>query len=299
MKSILRKEVIIGLLVIVAMLILFFGINFLKGVNLFKAANYYYSVYNNVEGLAQSAPVNLNGFKVGIVRSIQYDYNHPGNVIVEMSLDKSLKLPTGTKATLSADLLGPASITLELANSPTFYNVGDTVPGAVKPSMMAGLSENLMPAMGSIMPKIDSLLTNLNALTANPALHQSVTRLDDITMELNATMKSLSAVTANLKPITGDIRSITQNVDTITGDLAAVSGRLRDVPVDSIALDIQATMANLKALSEKLNDPNSSIGKLTSDPALYDNINATIVSLDSLFVDIKQNPKRYINIKVF
>ena len=299
MKSILRKEVIIGLLVIVAMLILFFGINFLKGVNLFKAAKYYYSVYNNVEGLAQSAPVNLNGFKVGIVRSIQYDYNHPGNVIVEMSLDKSLKLPTGTKATLSADLLGTASITLELANSPTFYNVGDTVPGAVKPSMMAGLSENLMPAMGSIMPKIDSLLTNLNALTANPALHQSVTRLDDITMELNATMKSLSAVTANLKPITGDIRSITQNVDTITGDLAAVSGRLRDVPVDSIALDIQATMANLKALSEKLNDPNSSIGKLTSDPALYDNINATIVSLDSLFVDIKQNPKRYINIKVF
>ena len=299
MKSILRKEVIIGLLVIVAMLILFFGINFLKGVNLFKAANYYYSVYNNVEGLAQSAPVNLNGFKVGIVRSIQYDYNHPGNVIVEMSLDKSLKLPTGPKATLSADLLGTASITLELANSPTFYNVGDTVPGAVKPSMMAGLSENLMPAMGSIMPKIDSLLTNLNALTANPALHQSVTRLDDITMELNATMKSLSAVTANLKPITGDIRSITQNVDTITGDLAAVSGRLRDVPVDSIALDIQATMANLKALSEKLNDPNSSIGKLTSDPALYDNINATIVSLDSLFVDIKQNPKRYINIKVF
>ena len=71
MKSILRKEVIIGLLVIVAMLILFFGINFLKGVKLFKAANYYYSVYNNVEGLAQSAPVNLNGFKVGIVRSIQ------------------------------------------------------------------------------------------------------------------------------------------------------------------------------------------------------------------------------------
>lgn len=148
MKSILRKEVIIGLLVIVAMLILFFGINFLKGVNLFKAANYYYSVYNNVEGLAQSAPVNLNGFKVGIVRSIQYDYNHPGNVIVEMSLDKSLKLPTGTKATLSADLLGTASITLELANSPTFYNVGDTVPGAVKPSMMAGLSENLILGNG-------------------------------------------------------------------------------------------------------------------------------------------------------
>ncbi len=300
MKSILRKEVIIGLLVIVAMLILFFGINFLKGVNLFKAANYYYSVYNNVEGLAQSAPVTLNGYKVGIVRSINYDFSRPGNVIVEMSLDKSLKLPKGTEAVLGADLLGTASIALNLGTDvSSLYAVGDTIPGKVKASMMAGLSDNLMPAVNSILPKIDSLLTNLTALTGNPALHQSVTRLDDITTQLHATMRSLNAATANLQPITGNIRSITENVDTITGDLAQVSGRLRDVPVDSIALEIQATMANLRQLSERLNNPDSSIGKLTDDSALYDNINATIVSLDSLFIDIKKNPKRYINVKVF
>ena len=106
MNKILRKEVIIGFSVIVALLILFFGINFLKGVNLFKAANYYYAVYDNVEGLAQSAPVTLNGFKVGIVRNISYEYSRPGNVTVEMSLDKSLKLPQGTEAMLSSDLLG-------------------------------------------------------------------------------------------------------------------------------------------------------------------------------------------------
>ncbi len=300
MKSILRKEVIIGLLVIVAMLILFFGINFLKGVNLFKAANYYYSVYNNVEGLAQSAPVTLNGYKVGIVRSINYDFSRPGNVIVEMSLDKSLKLPKGTEAVLGADLLGTASIALTLGtDASALYAVGDTIPGKVKASMMAGIADNLMPAVNTILPKIDSLLINLNALTGNPALHQSITRLDDITTQLNATMRSLNAATANLQPITGNIRSITENVDTITGDLAQVSGRLRDVPVDSIALEIQATMANLRQLSERLNNPESSIGKLTDDSALYDNINATIISLDSLFIDIKKNPKRYINVKVF
>lgn len=300
MKSILRKEVIIGLLVIVAMLILFFGINFLKGVNLFKAANYYYSVYNNVEGLAQSAPVTLNGYKVGIVRSINYDFSRPGNVIVEMSLDKSLKLPKGTEAVLGADLLGTASIALNLGtDASALYAVGDTIPGKVKASMMAGISDNLMPAVNTILPKIDSLLINLNTLTGNPALHQSITRLDDITTQLNATMRSLNAATANLQPITGNIRSITENVDTITGDLAQVSGRLRDVQVDSIALEIQATMANLRQLSERLNNPESSIGKLTDDSALYDNINATIISLDSLFIDIKKNPKRYINVKVF
>ncbi len=300
MKSILRKEVIIGLIVIVAMLILFFGINFLKGVNLFKASNYYYAVYGNVEGLAQSAPVTINGFKVGIVRDIKYDYSNPGHVIVEMSVDKSLRVPVGSEAVLASDLLGTASIALKLVPAGSgFHNVGDTLVSKVNAGMMANISDNLMPAVNAMIPKLDSLFTSLNAIAANPALHQSINRLDDITAELNGTLRALRAATASLGPITTDIKSITGNVDTMTGDLAVVSGRLRQAPIDSIAVDLSATMANLKQLTESLNNPDGSVGKLTSDPALYDNLNATITSLDSLFVDIKRNPKRYISIKVF
>ncbi len=300
MKSILRKEVIIGLIVIVAMLILFFGINFLKGVNLFKASNYYYAVYGNVEGLAQSAPVTINGFKVGIVRDIKYDYSNPGHVIVEMSVDKSLRVPVGSEAVLASDLLGTASIALKLVPAGAgFHNVGDTLVSKVNAGMMASISANLMPAVNAMIPKLDSLFTSLNAIAANPALHQSINRLDDITAELNGTLRALRAATASLGPITTDIKSITGNVDTMTGDLAVVSGRLREAPIDSIAVDLSATMANLKQLTESLNNPDGSVGKLTSDPALYDNLNATITSLDSLFVDIKRNPKRYISIKVF
>ncbi len=300
MKSILRKEVIIGLIVIVAMLILFFGINFLKGVNLFKASNYYYAVYGNVEGLAQSAPVTINGFKVGIVRDIKYDYSNPGHVIVEMSVDKSLRVPVGSEAVLASDLLGTASIALKLVPAGSgFHNVGDTLVSKVNAGMMANISDNLMPAVNAMIPKLDSLFTSLNAIAANPALHQSINRLDDITAELNGTLRALRAATASLGPITTDIKSITGNVDTMTGDLAVVSGRLRQAPIDSIAVDLSATMANLKQLTESLNKPAGSVGKLTSDPALYDNLNATITSLDSLFVDIKRNPKRYISIKVF
>lgn len=300
MKSILRKEVIIGLIVIVAMLILFFGINFLKGVNLFKASNYYYAVYGNVEGLAQSAPVTINGFKVGIVRDIKYDYSNPGHVIVEMSVDKSLRVPVGSEAVLASDLLGTASIALKLVPAGAgFHNVGDTLVSKVNAGMMASISDNLMPAVNAMIPKLDSLFASLNAIAANPALHQSINRLDDITAELNGTLRALRAATASLGPITTDIKSITGNVDTMTGDLAVVSGRLREAPIDSIAVDLSATMANLKQLTESLNNPDGSVGKLTSDPALYDNLNATITSLDSLFVDIKRNPKRYISIKVF
>lgn len=257
-------------------------------------------MYGNVEGLAQSAPVTINGFKVGIVRDIKYDYSNPGHVIVEMSVDKSLRVPVGSEAVLASDLLGTASIALKLVPAGAgFHNVGDTLVSKVNAGMMASISDNLMPAVNAMIPKLDSLFTSLNAIAANPALHQSINRLDDITAELNGTLRALRAATASLGPITTDIKSITGNVDTMTGDLAVVSGRLREAPIDSIAVDLSATMANLKQLTESLNNPDGSVGKLTSDPALYDNLNATITSLDSLFVDIKRNPKRYISIKVF
>ncbi len=165
--------------------------------------------------------------------------------------------------------------------------------------MLAALSDNLMPSVSAIFPKIDTLLTSLNAIAANPSLAKSLDRLDDISSELDASLRSLHKVMASLGPVSADLKNITGNVDNITSDLGTVSGKLRQTPVDSIMADLQTTVANLEALSASLNNPDSSIGKLTNDPALYDNINATVVSLDSLFSDIKRNPKRYINIKVF
>lgn len=300
MKKVFRKEVIIGLSVIVALAILVFGINFLKGVNLFKASNYYYAVYDNVEGLAISAPVNLNGFKVGQVREIRYDYAHPGNVVVELSLDKALRIPRGSKAMLSTDLLGTASIVLRLDHaSQTMHAVGDTIPSGAVAGLMSGLTENVMPAVETIFPKIDSLLSGLNAIVADPALKASVGRLDAISADLALASQRLAATMNSLSPVVADVKNITANVDSLTGDLAEVSDRLNRAEIDSLLNNLSATSANLAALSEQLNSPESSIGKLTHDPELYDNINNTVASLDSLFVDIKRNPKRYVTIKVF
>lgn len=299
MKKIFRKEVVIGLSVIVALLILVFGIQYLKGVNIFKAANYYYTVYSNVEGLSVSAPVTVNGFKVGQVREISYQFNNPGHVTVELSLDKNLRVPAGTRAMLATDLLGTASVALEMPDATTYHNIGDTLPGEIKKGLMNGVTDNLMPAVSAIFPKIDTLLTNLNAITGDPALTAAVGRLDQITLELATTSRQLSKLTASLGPVVANVNNITTNVDSITGDLKSASAALREAPIDSLLENINQTTANLAELSRQLNDPNSSIGKLTHDPELYNNINSTITSLDSLFTDIKRNPKRYINIKVF
>lgn len=299
MKKIFRKEVVIGLCVIAALAILFFGINFLKGVNLFRAANYYYATYTNVEGLAISAPVTINGYKVGQVREINYQFDNPGHVVVELSLDKNLRVPAGSQARLTTDLLGTASIVLSMADATAFHAVGDTITGVNTPGLMGNVTEKLLPSVEAVFPKIDTLISNLNAITGNPALHSSISRLDAITADLAKSSQSLSRMLADLGPATRNIRSIASNVDTITGNFSEISSQLSQARIDSIIADLEKTTANIHTLSRQFNDPNSTVGLLTQDPALYNNLNNTVVSLDSLFTDIKAHPKRYINIKVF
>lgn len=294
-----KREFIIGVSVIIAMLVLFFGINYLKGINLFKAANYYYASYTNVDGLAESAPVTINGFKVGLVREIRYEYDNPGHVLVEMSLDRALKVPEGSKAILKKDLLGTASIQLQLAENANLHKVGDKLASEQDPGLLAGVTGGIMPTIESILPKIDTLITSINRVVGDSALLSSVRRLDDITADLQATTRNLAKVSSSLSPIMTDVKSITGNASTVTADFTEVSAKLKEMPIDAIMADLQTTTNNLKALSQQLNDPNSSLGLLMRDPTLYKNINTTIASLDSIFVDVKRNPKRYINIKVF
>lgn len=298
MKKIFRKEVIIGLSAVVALVILFVGIDFLKGVNVFKASNYYYVTYTDVQGLAISAPVTINGYKVGQVREISYQYDNPGHVKVEIALDRELKLPKGTRAVLSSDLLGTASIALELADSKDFYDVGDELQGFVPKGMMDNVANNLMPSVQAIFPKVDTLLTGINALVADPAIASSVKRLDAITSNLEVATRQLNAIMATLPPITHDVKSITGNVSVASADLTQLTGKMNSLPIDSLMNELQKTAANLHELTRQLNNPNSTLGLLMNDPALYNNINKTVRSLDSLFIDIKANPKRYISIKL-
>ena len=298
MNKIFRKEVIIGLIVLGAMAVLFIGINFLKGVNVFKAANYYYVSFTDVQGLAQSAPVTVNGFKVGQVRDISYEYDNPGHVLVELSLDRNLRVPAGSKAVLTSDILGTASIALDMAHSDNYHKVGDKLTGVVPKGMMDNVSNELLPSLSGLFPKIDTLLSSINAIVGSPELAQSVKRLDAITINLEATTRQLNAVMATLPPITGDSKAITGNFNTASEDISAVTASLKEVPIDSITDNLQKLTANLHVLSEQLNDPNSTLGMLTHDPALYRKLNSTVASLDSLFVDIKRKPKRYISIKL-
>ncbi len=293
-----KKEIIIGSCVILALAVLYFGIEYLKGVNLFKPANYYSAMYTDVAGLQKSAPVTLNGLKVGQVSSIGYEYKNPGHVLVEMSLDKELRIPSGSKAVIEQDLLGTATVVLHMSDATEYQPVGSRLEGETATGLMGTVSQQLMPSVSAIFPKIDTLLTSVNALAANPALAASVTRLDAITLNIDRTIRQLNAAVATLPATASNINTVSANLTTMTDDLSQFTGKINAIPVDSLANNLTTLSANLRQLSTELNNPNSTLGALTHDRELYNNLNAAAASLDSLLIDVKRNPKRYISIKL-
>ncbi len=299
MKKIFNKEFIIGLSVIVAILILIFGIDFLKGINLFRPAHYYLAYYENVDELTVSSPVLINGYKVGQVREVNFNYNKPGKVEVVMALDKNLKLPEGTVADLGSTLLSGARIELTLGAGPGMLPSGSEVPTGVKAGLMSSIQDGLMPSISGILPKVDSLLYNLNLLVADPALSASIQRLDGITDNLLATSQGLNSTMNNQVPrLANNTVRITQSLDTIVGNLGQLSYQLKSLPLDATMDNVNQLTANLTQFSRQLNDKNSTLGLLTSDPELYNKLNRVSADIDSLIVDIKKNPKRYISIKL-
>ena len=299
MKKFFTKEVMIAVTVIISLCVLYFGIEYLKGINLFRPANFYYAKFERVTGLAVAAPVTINGFQVGQVREINYDYND-NQISVLLSLNKDLKIPKGSDVKLSVDMLGTAQLVMTLSDNTEYYNVGDEIPAGVMTGLMDALGDNLMPSVNKLLPKIDSILTNINNILANPALNNSVERLDGITADLKASSLQLSQLMNRQVPsIMTNVDGITSNLNTTSANIKLVSEELKDMPLQQTVANANATMENLKALSENLNNKNSTLGMLMNDKALYKHLDDAVARLDTLLTDIQRNPKRYVTIKVF
>ena len=288
------KEFKIGLSILVAAVVLFSGINYLKGINVFKAANYYYVSYENVNGLSVSSPVTLNGFKVGQVRDITYEYENPGHVLVELSLDKKIRIPSGSKAVISLDILGTASIVLQFSTEKDTYNIGDRLIGETAPSMMDDISKKMLPEVNRIFAKVDTLLTGVNILIADSALLNSVRRLDRITANLETTTSQLNRSLASLPTTMNGVNATVTNLDTITSDLTVLTGQLKEMQLAVTMARVDSIATNLSWVTGRLTRPDNSVGLLLNDRKIYDNLDNATTTIDSILIDVKKNPRRYI-----
>lgn len=299
MKQFFSKEVKIALTMILSLVMLFVGINYLKGINLFKPSNYYYAKFESVTGLQVSAPVKLNGFQVGQVREIEYNYE-TNEIFVLLSLDKHLRIPKDSHVMIASDLLGTASMVLTLSDQKDYYNVGEEIPAGIKAGLMDKVTSDMLPNITQMLPKIDSILTHINNILANPAINTSVTRLDDITAELEQSTKMLATIMKESVPgVIKNVDGITANLNTTSANVKGLSEELKKAPLNEVMTNANSTMANLKKLTDNLNNKESSLGLLMNDKKLYNNLERSTADLDSLLVDFRKNPKRYVTFKVF
>lgn len=298
------KEVKIALTAIVAAALLFFIINFFKGINLFSPTNHYVVRFDNVAGLTVSAPVYANGYPVGTVRSISYDYASRDRVMVDVELDDEMRIPAGTRAELASQMLGGVTMSLILGPNPAdVLSPGDTVEGGVHQGAIEKL-EAMMPVIETMVPKIDSILTNINRLTGDPALAATLQNAAALTADLRTTTRQLNTLMENDVPqLTAHLNQIGANVETLSSNLAQVDVKGTVDNVNATLRDAQGFVQTMNSLTQNLDSKmradDNSLGLLLSDRQLYDNLNSTVRSADSLLIDLRQHPKRYVHFSLF
>ena len=292
----LTKEIKIALVAIVGILIMYFGINFLKGMNLFSTNNAYYMTFDDIQGLGASTPIYADGYKVGIVDGLEYDYKENGPIKVKVDIIKDLRIPQGSKAEIVKDLMGNLQVNLLLANNPRErVEPGGIIPGAVNGGMM-DKAANLVPVVEKMLPKLDSILTSVNALLADPALAASLHNVETITSNLTVSTRELNTLMAGLNKqvpgMIGKANGVLDNTNRLTANLASLD-------VQGTLNKVNQTLESAHQFTEKLNSNQGSLGLLMNDTKLYDNLTSTMSHADSLVIDLKAHPKRYVNFSVF
>ncbi len=290
------KEVKIGMAFVIAIFILYYGISFLKGINLFRPSNSYMVVFDDVAGLTQATPVTLNGYPIGLVSSMKLDTEHGNRIITYLDMNKGVQLPKGSKMILDVSMLGSATIIVKESDNKTeFISPSDTIIG-IRNKGMLDAAGGMIPQIQNLMPKIDSILTGINVLVNNPALSQSLSDVNQITGDLAKTTKQLNVMMAALNK---DVPTITGNLSQASTNFATMSKQFNQIDLASTYKSVDATVKSLENLSAKMNSKDGSIGLLLNDRQLYDSIVNTMSNASLLLKDVKENPSRYINVKVF
>ncbi len=305
-----KTEFKVGLFGLIVLVILFFGIKFLKGSDVFQKENTYYAVYDNVSGMLVSSNVFVNGLRVGYVKEIEATNDRADNFLVTFIVRSDIKIPEDSKILLfSSDLLGSKALKLELGSSSRIISDGDTLSSGRELGMLDNLGESISPMMNNL----DSILSSLNKILNT----QSQNSLKNTIANLETTTNKLSSISTNLDNLMieekAKLAKIIENTESITTNFQNNNEKLTNIIanvdniVDSAAkANIGTTLIETGKSIERLNTVlgviekgKGNIGLLINDEELYKSLDNSAKNLNKLIEDIKENPKKYINVSVF
>lgn len=290
------KEIKIALVAIFALVVLFFGMQFLKGLSILSSNNSYFVAFADATGLSTSSPVYANGYRVGVVKALNYNYAPDGNIIATLELDQQMRVPAGSKAELASDLLGNIKINLVLADDPLhMLAVGDTIPGAAEVGVMSKIG-GMLPAIEKMVPKLDSIMSSLNILLADPALRNTLHNVEGMTANLDATSRELRTLSASLN---SEVPGMLQKTNGVLDNTQQLTANLSTIDVADMMAKVDRTLKNVEEMTQRLNNAEGTLGLLMRDKSLYQNLTRTAADADSLMIDLKQHPKRYVHFSIF
>ncbi len=290
------KEIKIALVAIVGIVLLYLGMNFLKGMSLFTNNNTYYISFTDISGLSSSNPIFADGYQVGVVKSIDFDYSGEKDVIVAFSVDNDLRIPKGSSAEIVSDFMGNVKMNLLLANNPQERVMpGDTIIGSINPGML-GRAGEMIPVIEKMLPKLDSILASVNTLLADPNISRTLGNVQQVTHDLTTSTKELNTLMAglnkNVPGLMGKTNGVLDNTTQLTSNLAALD-------LEGTMTRVNQTLDNVQTLTHNMNSNKGTLGLLMNDATLYDKLNATVQSADTLLNNLREHPKRYVHFSIF
>ena len=286
------RELIVGILGLTAMFVIYFLINFFKSIDIFDDTDNYRIEFTNIGELTNSAPVYINGCKVGNVSSIEHDFNVSDTVYLTVSLNQGLRLPEGSYAQIHNKLMGGSTICIVMGKGEGTIEPGSTLKGVLEAGAMGEVGD-MVPQIEAMLPKVDSMLTSLNNIFANPAINNTLNNLETLTAQLNVTSAQLNGLVKN------DIPTALDKVIKLEDDLLKVSSQLSEVDYAGMIATLDASLNNIQQITAALNQGNGTVGMLLNDTTLYNKLNETCEAANALLEDLKENPKRYVHFSVF
>ncbi|MBQ7631463.1 MAG: MCE family protein [Paludibacteraceae bacterium] len=293
------REIKVGILATICLFLLFFGFNFLKGVNIFSPTNSYHGVYYNLHGLEEQAAVYVRGHKVGQVDALHYDFTRDSAFTVDISIKKDIDLPQGTQMALIADgLLGGIAIELQMPQSPMTNDQSPIEKGAFLsttyvPGLFESIQGDLLAKVAAAIDEVDSLVEVVHGQLQGDHLKTTLANVDRISYDLSYVSSDLKQMMKNQVP------NIVNNADTTIANLNTVVADIKAANLKATVARMDTAVDGVNTIIAQVNTQQGTLGQLIYNRSLYNHIDATVVSADSLLTDLKAHPKRYVHFSIF
>jgi len=278
--------------------------NYLKGENLLDNSRRVYAIYDNVEGLATSSPVTVNGHTIGKVMDIKFSEDGSGKLKVLLLIEDEYEFSKNSIAELyETGLIGGKAIAI----IPAFDDAenaesGDILKGSIKEGLSELVNRRLTPLQEKIetmMVSADSLLTNLNSVFDS----KTKANLKNAIAELNGTLTSFRSTSNSLNTLIvnnqENLDSTLTNFNKLSSNLTTITDSVAKSDLSGTIEELQSTLDGVNTLLASIESGEGSMGKLLKDDKLYDNLEGASKQLEQLLQDFKLNPKRYVHFSVF